>query len=243
MEFTLNVALVRGILRGERRQALADIAAGGVVAALADSQRRHDARIAAAADLGTLACRPGCSWCCHFSVDVRAAEVFRILDYVQQTWTPSRRATLIEQLKDNATRLHGLGAEQRATLNLRCPFLGDDRCGIYEVRPQTCRNYHATDAAGCRQSCEEPENLEIDPEFAPEVYQAGTAHVEAFCAALRQAGYDADVYELNVALVTALAEPQARARLEQRGRPFAALAGEPVAAEFDQLDDDSGGGD
>jgi Fe-S-cluster containining protein len=238
VEFTLNIALVRDILRGERRQALADIAVGGAVAALADSQQRHDARIGAAADVQTLACRAGCSWCCHFTVDVRAVEVFSILDYVQRAWTPAQQAALIEQIEENAARLQGLDAEQRATLNLRCPFLGEDRCEIYEVRPQTCRNYHATDASGCRKSFEEPTNLEIDPEFAPEVYQAGAAHVEAFCGALRELGYDADAYELNAALEAALAQPQARARLEQHSRPFAALTGVPVGEEFDQLDAD-----
>jgi Fe-S-cluster containining protein len=238
MEFTVNVALVRDILRGERQQALADIAAGGLVAALAHSQQRHDLRIAAAGDVGTLACRSGCSWCCHFTVDVRAVEVFRIVDYVQHAWSPPQQAALVKQIQDNAARLQGLDAEQRATFNLRCPFLAENRCGIYAVRPQTCRNYHATDESGCRQSFEEPENLDIDPAFAPEVYQAGTAHVDAFCGAMRELGYDADVYELNAALSAALAQPQARTRLAERRRPFTDLAGQPVVAEFDLLDDD-----
>jgi Fe-S-cluster containining protein len=70
------------------------------------------------------------------------------------------------------------------------PILNEGRCTVYAARPQSCRNYHATDVAGCRQSYEEPENLDIDPDFAPGVYQAGGAHVEAVSTAMREAGYD-----------------------------------------------------
>src|SRR5450631_2483730 len=70
---------------------------------------------------------------------------------------------------------------------------------MYRLRdpPQSCRNFHATNVAGCRQSYEEPENLDIDPDFAPGPYQAGGAHVEAVSTAMRDAGYDVNAYELN----------------------------------------------
>jgi hypothetical protein len=105
---------------------------------------------------------------------------------------------------------------------------------VYEARPQSCRNYHATSVAGCRQSYEEPENLDIDPDFAPGVYQRGHAHVEAVSAAMREAGYDVKVYELNCALDAALADAAARQRFEAGLEPFAGL-GEEVPAEFDDL--------
>ena len=209
MEFTIDVALVRDILVREHARASDEIRKLGVLRAMGESGKRHDARIAAAADVGTLACRAGCAWCCYYSVDVRAAEVFGILDFVERALAP---------------------AEQ-----VRCPFLSDGRCAIYPVRPQSCRNYHATDAAGCEQSYDDPENLEIDPEFAPGVYQAGGAHVEAFSAAMQGAGFDVSAYELNGALDAALSQPGARARFESGLKPFAGLDGEEVAGEFDDL--------
>jgi hypothetical protein len=100
------------------------------------------------------------------------------------------------------------------------------------VRPQTCRNYHATNVAGCQQSFDDPENLDIDPDFAPWVYQAGGAHVDAFSTAVRDAGYDVDAYEFNGALEAALSDPAARARFESGAAPFIGLSGEEVPVEF-----------
>ena len=117
-----------------------------------------------------------------------------------------------------------------------CIFLAAGRCTIYPVRPQTCRNYHATDAAGCRQSFEEPENLDIDPEFAPLVYQAGGAHVDAFSRAMQHAGYDVAAYELNIALEAAIEQPQSRERFEARLAPFDGISGEEVPTEFMEED-------
>jgi Fe-S-cluster containining protein len=207
-----------------------------VLGALERSQLRHDTRVAAAADFGTLACRAGCTWCCYFTVDVRAAEVFRILDFVERTFAPVEKARVYTEVRANSVALGKLGEDERITRNLKCPFLADGRCGIYAARPQSCRNYHATDVSGCQQSFEEPDNLDIDPDFAPGVYQVGTAHVEGVSAAMCQAGYDVNAYELNGALDAALTDPGARERFESRQKPFTGLSGEQVPAEFDDLE-------
>jgi Fe-S-cluster containining protein len=236
MEFTLDFPFIRRILEQERARARDEIRDLGVLRALENSQQRHDARIAAAPDVATLACRAGCSWCCHFTVDVRAAEVFRILDFVEQSFTPEEKARVHAEIRANSAALRKLEERERVTRNLKCPFLNEGRCTIYAARPQTCRNYHATNEAGCRQSYEEPDNLDIDPEFAPGVYQAGVAHVEAVSAAICDAGYDVKAYELNCALDAAFSEPGARERFESGLEPFTCLSGEAVPAEFDDLE-------
>jgi Fe-S-cluster containining protein len=236
MEFTLDVPFIRDILEREHARARDEIRDLGVLRALESSQHRHDARIAAAPDVGTLACRAGCAWCCHFTVDVRAAEVFRILDFVEQSFTPEEKARVYAEVRTNSVALRKLGEGERVTRNVKCPFLNEGRCTIYETRPQSCRNYHATNVAGCRQSYEEPENLDIDPDFAPGVYQAGGAHVEAVSTAMRDAGYDVNAYELNCALDAALSEPGAREHFESGLKPFTGLSGEEVPAEFDDLE-------
>ena len=235
MEFTLDIELVRGILVQERARVRDDLRQGGVLQAFAQSQPRHDARVAAAADVGTLACRAGCTFCCHFTVDIRPAEAFVILDYVDRSFTSAAKTQALAAVRANAAALSGLDEAQRVTQNIRCPFLDDGRCSIYPVRPQSCRNYHATDVTGCEQSYDDPGNLDIDPEFAPGVYQAGEAHVEAVSGALADAGYDVDAYELSGALAAALDDPGARARYEAGLRPFIGLHGAPVPAEFDDL--------
>jgi Fe-S-cluster containining protein len=236
MEISLDVAFIRGILAQEYECAQHEMRTVGVLRAFENSQQRHDVRIASAPDVGTLACRAGCTWCCYFSVDVRAVEAFSILDFVERTLTIEEKARVYAEVRANSTALKNLGESERIKRNVKCPFLNDGRCTIYTARPQACRNYHATDVAGCQQSYEDPDNLDIDPDFAPWVYQAGTAHVDAFSTAMRDAGYDVSAYELNSALDAAMTELAARERFESKLRPFTNLSGEDVPVEFDDLD-------
>src|SRR5262245_40636042 len=141
MEFTLDLALVRSILTQEHASARDEISAMGVARALERSQHRHDSRIASAPDIGTLACGAGCTWCCYFTVDVRAVEVFRILDVVEQTFTTEEKARVYAEVHANAASLKNLDESTRMTRNVKCPFLMSGRCTIYAARPQTCRNY------------------------------------------------------------------------------------------------------
>ncbi len=241
MEITLDVEFIRGILARERDRARKEIGSEGVMHAFERALVRHDAAVESAPDVGTLACRAGCTWCCYFSVDVRAIEVFRILDYIERAFTTEQRARVYAEIRANSAMLRGLDEMERMRRNVKCPFLVEGRCSIYALRPQTCRNYHATSAAGCRQSYEQPDNLEIDPEFAPYVYQAGAAHVDAVTAELRRAGYDVDVYEMNEAFDAAIADPDARQRFESKQTPFPTLGGRDVPPEFDDLDGESEG--
>lgn len=236
MEISLDLAFIRRILGAEATQARAEIEQLGVFRAFANSQQRHAERIASAPDVGTLACRAGCAWCCHFSVDVRAVEVFGILDFVERTFSAEEKARVYAAIRANSAALGNLDEVERMRRNVDCAFLREGRCSIYSVRPQTCRNYHATNAAGCQQSYEDPDNLDIDPEFAPLVFQAGGAHVDAITAAMRDAGYDTNVYEMNSALDAALSEPGARERFEAKLSPFTRVSGDEVAPEFDDLD-------
>lgn len=235
MEISLDPPFVRGILAQEHASAREEIRALGPLGALEKSQQRHDARIASAPDVGTLACCAGCTWCCYFTVDVRPVEVFAILDFLERTFTAEEKARVYSEAHANAAALKNLNESARATRNVKCPFLSEGRCTIYAARPQTCRNYHATDVAGCRQAYEDPGDADIDPDFAPYVYQAGGAHVEAFSTAMSEAGYDVNAYELNGALVAALTQPDARKRFESKQPPFPNLSGEEVPIEFDDL--------
>jgi Fe-S-cluster containining protein len=237
MEITIDFTTVRKVMREEYALARAEIESLGPTAALERSQQRHDLRLAAAPDAASLACSQGCSWCCHFTVDVRAVEVVRILDFLRMHAAPAVRERIVQEIEANSALLERLDDLERMQRNVKCPFLDLGRCTIYAARPQTCRNYHATSAAGCRQSFEEPANLDIDPEFAPFTYQIGGAHVEAFSNALRDAGYDVAAYEMNVALAAALRQGDVRARLEARLPPFSALEGADVPAEFADEED------
>jgi Fe-S-cluster containining protein len=236
LEITIDDRLVGEIVTRETQQARADLDRLGPVAAYESSRSRHDARLSAAADAHTLACKSGCYWCCYFTVDVRAVEVFSILDFMARELSATEQARVRREIEANNVMLRNLSDVERMRRNVKCPFLAQGRCSIYEARPQTCRNYHATDVTGCRASYERPDDTEIDPDFAPLVYQSGGAHVDAFCNALLEGGYDTQAYELSTALAAAIAEPDSRHRFEAKQPPFPMLTGTEVPPEF--LDSD-----
>jgi len=233
MEIEIDFDAVEKLTSQEYAQASAELAEAGPVAALRLSLVRHDERLAKAADAPRLACKAGCYWCCYFSVDVRAVEVLNILSHVERELPAAEQARIYGEIAANSVLLKNLPESERVQRNIKCPFLNAGRCTIYAARPQTCRNYHATNAAGCEQSFREPENEDIDPDFAPLVYQTGGAHVDAFAAAVGHAGYDVKAYELNTALAAALANPgEARKLFETKKPPFGDLAGVDVPSEW-----------
>jgi hypothetical protein len=61
MEFFLDFSVIRNILEEEKQRASGGIRDLGVLRALESSQQRRGARIAAAPDVGTLACRASCT--------------------------------------------------------------------------------------------------------------------------------------------------------------------------------------
>ncbi len=237
MEFTIDFVTVRRIVAQETTQAQSEIASLGALTAYRNSLQRHDERLRAAPDAGSLACKPGCAWCCHFSVDVRPVEVLNILEFMHQTFSVAEQQRLRTEIEANARILGPLDEMQRMQHTLKCPFLSEGRCAIYAVRPQTCRNYHATSSAGCQLSCEQPDNFDIAPEYAPLVYQSGAAHVDAFSRAMQDAGYDIAAYEFSSALAEALAQTAIMRQRFAAGLPvFVATAGADVPMEFLDLD-------
>ena len=107
---------------------------------------------------------------------------------------------------------------ERLVAAMKCPFLLEGACSIYEVRPARCRSFHATDVQGCQQSFEQPRNLNILNSFVPDIFSTGEAHHDACSTAMRTLGLDASVYELNTALDECLTDSRPLQRFE-RGRP------------------------
>jgi Fe-S-cluster containining protein len=237
MEFVIDFVLIRKLTTREYRLAKQEIAALGIMSAFNNSLQRHDVQLATSADISTLACKQGCSWCCHFSVDVRPVEVFNIVHFITSHFNAERLERLCGELVANNEILAALDDEQRMRHNIKCPFLIEGSCSIYPVRPQTCRNYHATDSAGCQQSYEQPDNMDIAPEYAPITFQTGAAQVDAFAKAMQENGFVIDVFELNGAILDALDNPDTSwQRFTEKQSPFH-VAGNDIPLEFMDMEE------
>jgi uncharacterized protein len=79
-----------------------------------------------------MSCKNGCSACCHYKINLSPIEV----EYIEKN-------TLIHRSINIAPGRNFHGEP--------CPFLKNNSCSIYEVRPFVCRKHHAftSDAYWC----------------------------------------------------------------------------------------------
>lgn len=184
--------------------------------------RRQDVAIAAAiAGASTKpACRAGCSYCCYYKVVAKASEVVAIHQYVVTRFKPEEIAAAVRQAEQNVDEVKGLTHAEHLAVNQRCPFLIDEKCSVYAVRPSKCRSFHAADVEGCKLSYENPTDLSIPNSYVPEVFAAANGIAEGFNAALEQTGLDFRTYDLNSAFLEAMQNSSVAKRLKSGKKAF-----------------------
>jgi Fe-S-cluster containining protein len=78
-----------------------------------------------------IACTNGCSHCCHHGVEISSLEATSISNFSGRAARPIQKTIM---RKDDPYR------------GSPCPFLVQDSCSVYEVRPLVCRNHVSYDA-------------------------------------------------------------------------------------------------
>lgn len=88
-----------------------------------------------------LACRLGCSHCCHYPVGVTYPEAMRLAAAVR------KHPELVEHLQ----REHRDAAadDWNELVGRPCPLLRENACAVHEARPMPCRALGSTDDAAC----------------------------------------------------------------------------------------------
>lgn len=153
-------------------------------------------------------CRAGCSHCCSAPVEALPAEVFAVARALQGQGA-EEHTRLIARLQHHA-QLTQEGAHIDRTVD--CPFLEDQLCSIYALRPATCRKAHSLDVRQCRKlGADIPQDL--DTVLRADALSNGTAD------AYRELGLQATGHAFAPAVLRALAD----ASIESRW-----LAGEAV---------------
>lgn len=96
----------------------------------------------------SIACTKGCSHCCNLQVKATQPELNIIRDFLFDTCSPER----IDQTKSNlkAFLLKMANCESRnEKIAVPCGLLEAGVCGVYEVRPLTCRAWNSTNVEIC----------------------------------------------------------------------------------------------
>ncbi len=121
-----------------------------------------------------LACKKGCSYCCHIPVAASMPEVINAVKFAEATFPPKRFEALKERLRKADEVVAGLDPRERALRNVACPFLENDQCSVYQARPVACRAWHSLDVAPCQEGFQHPDAPPETPTVGPILF-AGDA--------------------------------------------------------------------
>lgn len=166
------------------------------------------------------ACKAGCSYCCYYKVEVKAHEVFLIQEHMQKHFSPNQIKNILGEASNNTAQIKTLTQIEHLSTNIKCPFLIDNQCSIYDVRPFRCRSFHAIDVNGCERSFKDPSNFSITTGLIESVALFSNAISQGFEAAAELSGYDSRTYDLNTAITAIFTEPTALKRYRRGKKAF-----------------------
>lgn len=174
-----------------------------------------------------LACRRGCSFCCHAYVAVSAPEALLVAATIR-SWPRGQRDAAIASIRATDDRTRGLAPHQRNGPEMPCPLLVDGRCSAYAVRPFSCRAEVSMDAGACERLMNGEAARRLAPAFP---HRLKMMESTALAVAAGRAGMRAGILEFNAALRIALDASDAEARWLRGEDVFAAAAVHPTARE------------
>ncbi len=169
---------------------------------IANLQRGVDSVTQAAVDRGAqFDCKAGCTHCCQVRVEALEPEVFLIARELRQ-WPDQKLGEVMVRLQNHAAIVKSMPAEQHQS---PCPFLEQNLCSIYAVRPAVCRKAHSFDVTKCAApGADIPQNLDLV--LKAEALMKGTAE------AYRGIDLPAAAHELGQAVLLALTDDAAESR-------------------------------
>ncbi|MCG8619396.1 MAG: YkgJ family cysteine cluster protein [Desulfobacterales bacterium] len=98
-----------------------------------------------------VACKSGCSFCCHSQVNIIPLEALLISQSVLAEFKGSEVSALRQRILNMRTAMAGKSEVQAYALKktLPCVFLASGKCSIYRTRPSICRSWNSVDRSAC----------------------------------------------------------------------------------------------
>lgn len=153
-------------------------------------------------------------------IAVTAPEVFAIVAELERSYPKSELPLIRDIAVLNARRARFVTADEFPQAGITCPLRTQDgHCLTFTSRPIACRHLCSSCRCGDNGGCHDAKNFSAEV-----VEQLHNGMSDGLSEGLRQAGLDDGVYELNDALATALAVPQAASRWSRGEAIFAHCA-------------------
>jgi hypothetical protein len=153
-----------------------------------------------------IACRMGCSHCCHTWVDARPPEVF----FAVNSMGDETREAALASVRRLCELTGGKTYSDRLAMVTPCPLLTNNLCSIYAARPINCRTNASADVSVCEGAYLRLTGDNIPTPFVwPALRQGYGAALEG---AIINAGLAPKASEWNEALRLVLTTPGLEAR-------------------------------
>jgi uncharacterized protein len=179
----------------------------------------------------TIACSPGCNYCCTHPVTTSAPIVIALAFYLRKKL--EEITALLGRIDSHVEAGNQMTPLEQSFRRRMCPLNVEGRCIGYEYRPFSCRGYNSYDVAQCKANMESEAMDATVPH--DEDRTAREALVTAATGAVTEAlGLNDDELEFIPALLIALTEENVAERYIQGENVFAkAHRPEIAAAESD----------
>ena len=97
-----------------------------------------------------IACRKGCTYCCNSRVEIAQPEAIFIYSYIKNTLNQEQLESIFNKIKEIVSLTSQISDQNDYNkLQLPCIFLNNNLCGIYEIRPFICREFHSVNLESC----------------------------------------------------------------------------------------------
>ncbi len=93
-------------------------------------------------------CKKGCSYCCGLNVKVAIPELYIILEHLLNSREQKEIETIIKDLRQYIKLMENTTSRGERIM-IKCTFLKDNKCSIYDVRPFACRAWNSIDVDVC----------------------------------------------------------------------------------------------
>lgn len=135
-----------------------------------------------------IACVKGCSWCCFQPVYLTTQEALLLYEYVMQAFDALQIKIIQSKAESKFKKTRKLTEDKKQYIIHPCPFLVDNSCSVYPVRPMACRIYLSKDVNSCKKKYDKPGDKSIFPALFDFPLKVGRYMNEGFTAFLKGKG-------------------------------------------------------
>jgi Fe-S-cluster containining protein len=157
--------------------------------------------------LSMVACKAGCSHCCHRVARARITEVIAVARHILSSFSEEELGGLRKRLYDYERVVAPSLGRDTQLLRPTCPLLVNGLCSTYEQRPLMCRGIFSPDAGICEKAKLQPQSTGFP--VLPDRMQIAQSVWAGLEQGLNENSRDSNIYDFGRALRIAVENPSA----------------------------------